>query len=99
MDSARLLPNKTRLEKHFRAAEALAAHSNNVTIWKFIGFLFVGTLCGSLHFSVEIQCNVAQLFFHITYDFALCCRRERITTLCEDFHQVLSEVSARKVKS
>merc|ERR1719195_2261277 len=98
MDSACLLSDKTWLEKYFRATEAFAANGNYIPIWKFIGFLLIGTFGGSFHLSIEVQCNVAQLFFHIAHDLALSGRRERIATLRENFHQIFCEVPTCKVK-
>merc|ERR1719428_427851 len=50
MDTTGLLPDKAWLEQNFRAAEALVANSDDITIWKLIGLLLVRALAGSFHF-------------------------------------------------
>merc|ERR1719195_2517879 len=99
MDSARFLSDEAWLEEHFGAAETFTADSNNVPIWKFICFFLVRAFSGSFHFGVKIQCNVAQLLFHIPHNLALggCC--EGIAALRKDFHQLFCEVPACKIKS
>ena len=82
MDAAGLLANKAGLEEHLRAAEALAANSDDITIWQLVGFFLVGTLAGSLHFGIEVQSNVAELLLDIADNLALSCSGERVTTLC-----------------
>merc|ERR1719210_2412546 len=99
MDSACFFSDETWLEKYSRATETFTGNSNNISIRKFISFFLVGTFGGSFHFTVKVQCNVAQLFFHITHNLTLSGCGERITTFRKDFHQLLCEIPACKVKS
>merc|ERR1719198_2359876 len=99
VDTARLLADEAGLEEHLGASEALVAHGDDVTVWEFVGLLFVRAVCRLLHLSVEIQGDVAQLLLHVTDDLALGCCREGVTTLSEDLHHVLREVAARKIEA
>merc|ERR1719424_1126242 len=99
MDPASLLPNETRLEENFRAAEALIANSDDVAIWKLIGLLLVRALACSFHLTVKVQSDVGELLFHIPHNLALCCCCEGVATLCQDLHQIFCQVATRKVQT
>merc|ERR1719367_1861826 len=68
VNATSLLSDQTWLEEHFRATETLAAHCDDVAVRKLVGLLIVRTLGGSLHLCVEIQGDVAQLFFDIAHN-------------------------------
>merc|ERR1719188_2984672 len=55
MDAAGLLTHKARLEEHLRAAEALAAHGDDVPVRQLVCLLLVRALRGRLHLRVEVQ--------------------------------------------
>mmetsp|Transcript_22015 Transcript_22015/g.49320 ORF Transcript_22015/g.49320 Transcript_22015/m.49320 type:complete len:280 (+) Transcript_22015:481-1320(+) len=99
MDATGLLADEARLEQHLRATEALAAHSDDVAIGELVGLLLVRALSGRLHLGVEVQCDVAQLFFDIAHDLALGRGSERVAALSEDLHQVLCKVTTRQVQA
>merc|ERR1719263_2519334 len=65
VDTARLLADEAGLEEHLGASEALVAHSDDVTVWEFVGLLFVRAVCSLLHLGVEVQGDVAQFFLHV----------------------------------
>mmetsp|Transcript_41744 Transcript_41744/g.75496 ORF Transcript_41744/g.75496 Transcript_41744/m.75496 type:complete len:285 (+) Transcript_41744:610-1464(+) len=99
MDAAGLLAYKAWLEEHLWAAEALAAHSDDVAVWQLVGLLLVAALRGSLHFGVEIQGNVGQLLLHVAHDLTLSSGGEGVAALCEDLHQVLGQITAGQVQT
>mmetsp|Transcript_88677 Transcript_88677/g.197125 ORF Transcript_88677/g.197125 Transcript_88677/m.197125 type:complete len:318 (-) Transcript_88677:278-1231(-) len=99
VDAAGLLADEARLEQHFRAAEALAAHGDDVAVGELVGLLLVRALSGRLHLGVKIQSDVAQLLFDIAHNLALGGGGEGIAALRKDLHQVLSEVPACQVQA
>mmetsp|Transcript_88679 Transcript_88679/g.197130 ORF Transcript_88679/g.197130 Transcript_88679/m.197130 type:complete len:230 (-) Transcript_88679:542-1231(-) len=99
VDAAGLLADEARLEQHFRAAEALAAHGDDVAVGELVGLLLVRALSGRLHLGVKIKSDVAQLLLNIAHNLALSSGGEGVTTLGEDLHQVFGEVPARQVQA
>mmetsp|Transcript_20460 Transcript_20460/g.52145 ORF Transcript_20460/g.52145 Transcript_20460/m.52145 type:complete len:436 (-) Transcript_20460:8-1315(-) len=99
MDAAGLLAHEARLEEHLRAAEALAAHRDDVAIRQLVGLLLVRALRGRLHLRVEVQRDVAELLLHIANNLTLRSRGEGVAALREDLHQVLREVPTREVQT
>merc|ERR1740130_1181524 len=99
VDAAGLLSNEAGLEEHLRATETLTPNGDDIAIWQLIRLLLVRTLCGGLHFRVKVQGDVAEFLFDITHNLTLGCRGEGVTTLCEDFHEVLCEVTACEIKT
>merc|ERR1719377_183063 len=99
MDAARLLADEAGLEEHLRAAEALAANSDDVAIRQLVGLLLIRTLAGSLHLRVKVQSDIAELLLDVADDLTLSSRGERVTTLGEDLHEIFCEITAGKVKA
>merc|ERR1711971_1096765 len=99
MDSARLLADKARLEENLRATEAFAAHRDDVAIWQLISLLLVGALNRCLHLCIEVGSDIAKLFLHITHNLPLRCGGEGIAPLCQDFHEVFSQVSTGQIQA
>merc|ERR1719231_1056226 len=99
VDTTGLLPNEAWLEEHLRATEALTANGDDVAIRKLVCLLLVRALGCSLHFCIEVQRNVAQLFLDVTDNLTLGSGGKGVTTLCQDLHEVLSQVTASKVET
>merc|ERR1719353_1902347 len=99
MDSACLLPDEAGLEEDLWASEALASDSDDVPIRELICFLLVRALRGLLHLSVEVQSNVCELFLDVTDNFTLRSGGEGVSTLSEDLHQILGEISSSKIET
>ena len=71
----------------------------NLSIGKFVGFLEGWGGGGGGHFLLEVEGNVAKLFFDVTNDFTLGSGGERITSLGEDFHEVISKITSSKIQT
>merc|ERR1712050_372913 len=54
---------------------------------------------GCPHFSIKIKSHVSQFFLHITHDLAFRSGSKGMTTFGQDFHHVLSEISASEVQA
>merc|ERR1719414_1146415 len=99
VDASCFLANEAGLEENLRASETLTSHSDDVSIRQLICFLLLRALCCLLHLSVEIQRNVRKLLLDVPDNLPLRCGGERVTTLCQDFHHVLCEVTACQVQA
>merc|ERR1719238_803924 len=99
MNATGLFANEAGLEEHLGATEALAANSDNVTIGQLVCFFLVGALSSRLHLRVKVQGDVAELFLDITNDLALRCCGEGVAPLCQNFHQVLCEVTSGEIET
>ena len=71
----------------------------NLSIGKFVGFLEGWGGGGGSHFLLEVESDVAKLFFDVTNDFTLGSGGERITSLGEDFHEVISKITSSKIQT
>ena len=70
-----------------------------MSVGKFVGLLEGGRLGGSGHFLLEVEGDVAELLFDVSDDFSLGGGGEGVTSLGEDLHEVVSEISAGQVQS
>lgn len=87
------------LEEDLRAAETLSTNGDDLTIRKLVALLHRGAGLGSLHLLVVVQGNVGELLLHVPHNFPLSSSGERVTTLSQDLHEVVSEVTTSKVKT
>merc|ERR1712054_459960 len=83
----------------FRAAEALIANGDDLAVRKFIGLLKGGGGSSSGHLLLKVKGNIAELLLDVTDDFTFSSGGERVATLSEDLHQVVSELTSSKVKT
>jgi hypothetical protein len=87
------------LEESLGASESLVTNGDDLTIGKFIGFLERRGRSGGGHFLLEVKGDVAELFLDVSDDFSLSSSDERVTSLSEDLHEVVSKISAGKIES
>ena len=99
MDARGLLADQRGLEQHLRAAEAFAADNDHVTIGELVRLLQGGRLGGSLGLLVIVKGDVGELLLDVTDDFTLGSGGEGVTTLGQDLHEVVSQITAGKVKT
>merc|ERR1712054_379425 len=83
----------------FRAAEALIANGDDLAVRKFIGLLKGGGGSSGGHLLLKVKGNIAELLLDVTDDFTFGSGCERVATLSEDLHQVVSELTSSKVKT
>merc|ERR1719223_1991796 len=88
-----------RLEQGLRAAETFVADSNDLTVGKLIGFLKGSGCGGSGHLLLKVKSNIAQLLLDVTNNLTLSSGGERVATLSQDLHQIVSELTASQVKT
>jgi hypothetical protein len=86
------------LEEGFRATESFIADGDDLSIRQFIGLFQAGGCSGGGHFLLKVQSDIAELFFDITDNLTFSSGGERVTSLSEDLHQVVSQVTASQVQ-
>ena len=87
------------LEHGLGATEALVSDGDDLTVRKFIGLLERGGGGSGGHLLLEVEGDVAELLLDVTDDFTLSGGRERVTTLSEDLHQVVSQVTSSEIET
>merc|ERR1719189_247647 len=98
MNTSRFHAQEGRLEEGLRASEPFVANSDDLAIGKFIALLKGGGGSGSGHFLLKVKGDIAELLFDVTDNLALSSGGERVATLSEDLHEVVSEVTASQVQ-
>merc|ERR1712025_1284867 len=98
VDAAGLHTKEAGLEEGLRAPEPLVADGDDLAVGKLVGLLQGGGGCGGGHLLLKVQGNIAQLLLDVPDNLPLSSGGEGVAPLCEDLHQVVSEVTAGKVK-
>merc|ERR1712198_519595 len=83
----------------FGGTEPLVSNGDDLTVGKLIGLLEGGGGSSGGHLLLEVKGNIAELFLDVTDDFTFGSGGERVATLGEDLHQVVSELTSSKVKT
>merc|ERR1739844_503178 len=99
MDTAGFHTQERRLEESLRGTEPLIANGDNLTVGKPIGLFQRGGSSSSGHFLLEVKGNIAELLLGVTDDLTLSSGGERVTTLSEDLHEVVGELTASQVQT
>merc|ERR1711978_537007 len=99
MDTAGFHSKEGRLEEGFRGTEPLVADGDDLTIGKLIGLLEGGGGSSGGHLLFEVKSNIAELLLDVTDNLTLSGGGERVTTLSEDFHEVVGELTASQVQT
>merc|ERR1712141_333004 len=99
MDTAGFHSEEGRLEEGLGGTEPLVTDGDDLTVGKFIGLLEGGGGSGSGHLLLEVKGNIAKLFLDVTDNLALSGGGERVTTLSEDLHEVVGELTASQVQT
>jgi len=99
MDAAGLHAKEGRLEEGLRGTEPLITNGNDLAIGKFIRLLKGGGGSSSGHLLLEVKGNIAELLLDVTDNLTLSGGGERVTTLSEDLHEVVGELTASQVQT
>merc|ERR1712158_18189 len=99
MDTAGFHSEEGRLEEGLRGTETLVANGDDLAVGKLIGLLQGGGGSSSSHFLLEVKGNIAKLFLDVTDNLTLSGGGERVTTLSEDLHEVVGELTASQVQT
>merc|ERR1719148_534750 len=99
VDSAGFHSQERRLEKGLGGTETLVTDGDDLTVGKLIGLLEGGGGSGSGHLLLEVKGNIAKLLLDVTDNLALSGGGERITTLGEDLHEVVGQLTSSQVQT
>merc|ERR1712200_91852 len=99
VDTAGFHSEEGRLEEGLRGTEPLVANSDDLAVGKLIGLLEGGGGSSGGHFLLEVKGDIAELFLDVTDNLALSGGGERVTTLSEDLHEVVGELTASQVQT
>merc|ERR1719238_2080053 len=89
MDTAGFHSKEGRLEEGFRGTEPLVADGDDLTVGKLIGLLEGGGGSSGGHLLFEVKSDIAELLLDVTDN----------TTLSEDLHEVVGELTASQVQT
>merc|ERR1712223_1094321 len=98
MDTAGFHSEEGRLEEGLGGTEPLVANGDDLAVGKLVGLLEGGGGSSGGHFLFEVKGDIAELFFDVTDNLALSSGGERVTTLSEDLHEIISQVTASQVQ-
>merc|ERR550525_705303 len=87
------------LEESLRSTESLIANGDDLAIGKFIRLFQGGGGSSSSHFLFEVKGNITEFLLDVTDNFTLSSGGERVTTLSEDLHEVVGELTASQVQT
>merc|ERR1719221_1627158 len=99
MDTTGFHTKEGRLEEGFGGTEPLVDNGDDLTVGKFIGLLEGGRGGSSGHLLFEVKGNIAELLLDVTDNLTLSGGSERVTTLSEDLHEVIGELTASQVQT
>merc|ERR1719452_152077 len=99
VDAAGLHSEEGRLEEGLGATETLVSDGDDLTVGKLIRLLEGGGGSSGGHLLLKVKGNIAQLLLDVTDNLSLGGGGERVTSLGEDLHQVVGELTASQVKT
>merc|ERR1719150_3060533 len=99
VDSARLLSDQGGVEHRLAASDSLDSNGDHLAVWELVVLLEGVVGLGSLALRFKVLGAHAQLLLDISHDFTLGGGREGVSTLGQDLHQVVREVTAGKIQT
>merc|ERR1712106_374994 len=87
------------LEESLWATETFISNGDDLTVGKLIRLLEGGGGSSGGHLLLEVKGNIAKLLLDVTDNLTLSGGGERVTTFCEDLHQVVGQLTSGKVKT
>jgi hypothetical protein len=87
------------LEESLWATETLVTDGDDLPVWQLVGLLEGRGRGSGLHFLLEVEGNVGELLLDVSDNLTFGSGGERITTLGEDLHQVVSQVSSSEIET
>merc|ERR1712051_1030398 len=99
MDTAGFHSQEGWLEEGFWGTETFVANGDDLSIGQFVGFFQGGGGSCGCHFLFEVKSNIAELFLDVTDNFTLSGGGERVTSLGEDLHEVVGQLTSSQVQT
>merc|ERR1719150_253950 len=94
-----LLSDELRLEHRLRASDALDSNGDHLAVWELVVLLDIVAALGGGNLVLEVEGAVAELLLDISHDFSLGGGGERVSTLGQDLHEVVREVTAGQIQT
>merc|ERR1712122_104415 len=98
MDTAGLHTKEGWLEESLWASESLIANGDDLTVGKLIRLLERAGGSSGSHFLLKVKSNIAELLLDVTDNLPLSGGGERVASLGEDLHEMISEVTSSQVQ-
>merc|ERR1719322_1572609 len=99
MDTTGLHTKEGWLEESLRASESLITDGDDLTVGKLIRLLEGARGSSGGHFLLKVKSNIAELLLDVTDNLTLSGGCERVASLGEDLHEMISEVTTSKIKT
>merc|ERR1719492_717298 len=99
VDTLGFLTDEGRLEQWFTRSESFGTNGDDLTVRELVALFDVLAGLGGGELSIEIFSGIRQLFLDVTDNFPLGRGGEGVTTLSEDLHHVVREVTASKIET
>merc|ERR1719362_2299618 len=99
VDAAGLHSEEGRLEKGLGATETLVSDGDDLAVGKLVGLLEGGGGGSGGHLLLEVEGDVAQLLLDVPDDLTLGGGGEGVSTLSQDLHEVVGEISTSQVET
>merc|ERR1719245_611780 len=99
MDTARLHAKEGWLEEGLWGTESLIANGDDLAIGQLIGLFQGGGGSSGGHLLLEVKSNIAELLLDVTDNLTLSSGGERVTSISEDLHEVVGELTSSKIKT
>merc|ERR1712121_41746 len=99
MDTARLHAKEGWLEEGLWGTEPLIANGDYLAIGQLIGLLQGGGGGSGGHLLLKVKSNIAELLLDVTDNLTLSSGGEGVTSLGEDLHEVVGELTASQVQT
>jgi len=97
VDAGRLHTQEGGLEHRLGATEALVADGDDLPVGELVALLQGAGGGSGGHLLLEVESDVADLLFDVTNDLTLGRSGETVTTLGEDLHEVISQITTSKI--
>merc|ERR1719158_1059063 len=99
VDAAGLHSQEAGLEESLGAPEPLVSNGDDLSVGQLVGLLQGGGGGSSGHLLLEVQGNVAELLLDVTDNLPLSSGGEGVSTLSEDLHQVVGQLTSSQVQT
>jgi len=99
VDTGGLHTDEGWLEEGLWASESLVTDGDDLTVWELVALLEGGGGGGGGHLLLEVEGDVAELLLDVSDDLSLGGGDEAVTSLGEDLHEVVGEISTGKIES
>ena len=99
VDTSSLHTQERGLEESLRAPEALVTDGDHLTIRQLVGLLESGRGSSGLHLLLEVKSDVGELLLDVTDNLTLGSGGERVTTLGQDLHHVVSQITTSQIQT